>query len=76
MAANERLCRLPDKFLIHISKVGSSNPIKVVLINVSINSFPSLKLKIELILPVFLKKQSIFSPKCHTNWSQGRRKQT
>lgn len=44
MAANERLCRLPDKFLIHISKVESSNPIKVVLINDSINSFPSLKL--------------------------------
>jgi len=46
MAANERLCRLPDKFLIHISKVVSSNPIKVVLINVSINSFPSLKSQI------------------------------
>lgn len=34
----------------------SSNPIKVVLINVSINSFPYLKLQIEFIFPVFLKK--------------------
>lgn len=56
MAANERLCRLPDKFLIHISKVVSSNPIKV-LLNISTNSFPSLKQWIELVLSVFSKER-------------------
>lgn len=74
MAANERLCRLPDKFLIHISKVVSSNPIKVVFINVSINSFPSLKLYIELILSAILKKENTSAPKCHTKRGQGRRR--